>query len=38
MQLINKGELEMDKLNGYKAKELNQLLNKIGVLKKDTKK
>jgi hypothetical protein len=38
MQLINTGELKMDKLNSYKAKELNQILHKIGVLKKDTKK
>ena len=38
MQLMNKGELKIDRLNDYKAKELNQILHKIGVLKKDTKK
>ena len=35
MQLISSGELDMAGLNDYTAKELNEILAKIGIEKKD---
>ena len=35
MQLISSGELDMAGLNDYTGKELNEILAKIGIEKKD---